>query len=178
MSSAWVAGRPRPAWPSGPHDPELMRRYWRHQTAGPKAFPSDWKKGSTYAEQTLRVDWVDTELLSPGSLGITVCPGRRDRGRDLGADVARLRAEGPDRVLCLLTDIELNWAGVADLGTRLQAAGIDYRRLPVPDQGTPDVEDAGPWRTGAGRQPGGVSGSWSHAWVGWDAVGRSRLARW
>jgi nicotinamidase-related amidase len=94
------------------------------------------------AEQTLRVDWIETELLSPGGLGITVCPGRRDRGRDLGADVGRLRAEGADRVLCLLTDAELVWAGVADLGTRLEAAGIDYRRLPVPDQGTPDVEDA------------------------------------
>ncbi len=94
------------------------------------------------ADQTLRVDWIDTELLSPGRLGITVCPGRRDRGRDLGADVARLRAEGADRVLCLLTDPELLWAGVAELGARLEAAGIDYRRLPVPDQGTPNVEDA------------------------------------
>jgi protein-tyrosine phosphatase/nicotinamidase-related amidase/aminoglycoside phosphotransferase (APT) family kinase protein len=107
------------------------------------------------AEQNLRVDWIDTELLSPGRLGITVCPGRRDRGRDLGADVARLRAEGADRVLCLLTDAELLWAGVADLGTRLEVAGIGYRRLPVPDQGTPDVEDAqalADWcRTATGR---------------------------
>ena len=29
-------------------DPDLMKRYWRHQQAGPKAFVSDWKKGSTY----------------------------------------------------------------------------------------------------------------------------------
>ena len=29
-------------------DPALMKRYWRHQTAGPKTFHSDWKKGSTY----------------------------------------------------------------------------------------------------------------------------------
>lgn len=29
-------------------DPELMKRYWRHQTAGPKAFHSDWRKGSKY----------------------------------------------------------------------------------------------------------------------------------
>ena len=29
-------------------DPALMKRYWRHQEAGPKAFLSDWNKGSTY----------------------------------------------------------------------------------------------------------------------------------
>ena len=29
-------------------DPALMKRYWRHQEAGPKTFLSDWKKGSTY----------------------------------------------------------------------------------------------------------------------------------
>jgi hypothetical protein len=27
-------------------DPALMKRYWRHQRAGPKTFRSDWKKGS------------------------------------------------------------------------------------------------------------------------------------
>ena len=80
------------------------------------------------AEQTLRVDWIDTELLPLGRLGITVCPGRRDRGRDLGADVARLRAEGADQVLCLLTDTELLWAGVGDLAV----AGSGRYRLPAP----------------------------------------------
>jgi uncharacterized protein YndB with AHSA1/START domain len=29
-------------------DPALMKRYWRHQQAGPKAFLSDWQKGSSY----------------------------------------------------------------------------------------------------------------------------------
>lgn len=29
-------------------DPALMKRYWRHQKAGPKVFLSDWRKGSTY----------------------------------------------------------------------------------------------------------------------------------
>ena len=34
------------------------------------------------------------------------------------------------------------WAGVPDLGPRAQAAGLTYHRLPVPDQGTPDIADA------------------------------------
>ena len=29
-------------------DPALMKRYWRHPQAGPKAFLSDWQKGSSY----------------------------------------------------------------------------------------------------------------------------------
>jgi protein-tyrosine phosphatase len=45
-------------------------------------------------------------------------------------------------VRTLLTDSELNWAGVPDLGPRAQAAGLAYRRLPIPDQGTPDISDA------------------------------------
>jgi protein-tyrosine phosphatase/nicotinamidase-related amidase/aminoglycoside phosphotransferase (APT) family kinase protein len=94
------------------------------------------------AELTLRVDWIESDLIGAGQLGITLCPGRRDRDRDLGTDLAQLRAEGVTRFLCLLTDSELHWAGVPDLGPRAQATGLSYRRLPVPDQGTPDVADA------------------------------------
>jgi protein-tyrosine phosphatase/nicotinamidase-related amidase/aminoglycoside phosphotransferase (APT) family kinase protein len=93
-------------------------------------------------ELALRVGWIESGLTGPGRLGITVCPGRRDRGRDLDADLAKLRSEGATRLLCLLSDSELNWAGVPDLGSRAQAAGLTYRRLPIPDQGTPDIADA------------------------------------
>ena len=92
------------------------------------------------ADQALRVDWVDSALIGPGRLGITLCPGRRDRGRDLGMDLRRLRTEGVTRLLCLLTDSELDWAGVSDLGDQAQAVGLTYRRLPVADQSTPDVD--------------------------------------
>jgi protein-tyrosine phosphatase/nicotinamidase-related amidase/aminoglycoside phosphotransferase (APT) family kinase protein len=92
--------------------------------------------------QALRVGWIESGLTGPGRLGITLCPGRRDRGRDLGADLVKLRSEGATRLLCLLSDSELKWAGVPDLGSRAQAAGLTYHRLPVPDQGTPDIADA------------------------------------
>jgi nicotinamidase-related amidase len=94
------------------------------------------------AELNLRVDWIDSDLTGPGRLGITVCPGRRDRGRDLGADLTRLRSAGATRLLCLLTDSELTWAGVPDLGARARAAGLAYHRLPIADQGTPEIADA------------------------------------
>jgi protein-tyrosine phosphatase/nicotinamidase-related amidase len=94
------------------------------------------------AESTLRVDWIGAELIETGRLGMTLCPGRRDRGRKLEADLDRLRSEGVSRLLCLLPDSELGWAGVSDLGPRAQAAGLEYRRFPIPDQGTPEVPDA------------------------------------
>ena len=94
------------------------------------------------AEQTLRVDWIEPDLTGTGRLGITPCPGRRDQSRDLDTDLTQLRSDGATRLLCLLTDSELSWAAVPDLGPRAQAAGLTYHRLPVPDQGTPDVADA------------------------------------
>jgi Swiss Army Knife protein, DSP-PTPase phosphatase domain len=88
------------------------------------------------------VDRVESELNGAGRLGITLCPGRCDRGRDLDTDLTRIRSEGVTRVLSLLTDSELNWAGVPDLGPRTHAAGLTYRRFPVPDQGIREVADA------------------------------------
>jgi nicotinamidase-related amidase len=94
------------------------------------------------AELALRVDWVEPALDPPGRLGITLCPGRRDRGRDLGADLEQLRALRADRLVCLVTEAELDWAGVPDIGPRAEAAGLVYRWLPVPDQGTPSRAEA------------------------------------
>jgi hypothetical protein len=62
------------------------------------------------------VDWIEPDLIGAGRLGITPCPGRRDRGRDLGTDLAQIRSQGAARLPCLLTDSELNWAGVPELG--------------------------------------------------------------
>ena len=94
------------------------------------------------ANLVLRVDWVESPHIGPGRLGMTICPGRRDRDRNLEADLARLRAEGVDRLLCLSTDAELDWAGVPDLGSRAEAFGLNYRWLPVPDQGTCSLSEA------------------------------------
>ena len=45
--TTYILASPESVW-QGLTDPGLMKRYWRHQKAGPKAFLSDWKKGSTY----------------------------------------------------------------------------------------------------------------------------------
>jgi len=58
--------------PIGPHDP----------------LPNLLHVGYSEAELVLRVDWIESDLIGAGRLGITLCPGRRDRGRDLGTDLA------------------------------------------------------------------------------------------
>ena len=94
------------------------------------------------ANDALRIDWLGTGSDAAGSVGITICPGRRDRRRDLDADLAVLVDRGVTRLLGLLPDSELAWAGVSDLRTRAQHAGIEYRQLAIPDQGTPGLSDA------------------------------------
>jgi uncharacterized protein YndB with AHSA1/START domain len=45
--TTYIQASPELVW-QGLTDPAFMKRYWRHQQAGPKAFVSDWKKGSSY----------------------------------------------------------------------------------------------------------------------------------
>src|SRR5262249_31968444 len=94
------------------------------------------------AHLVLRGDWGESPHIRPARFGITICPGRRDRERHPRAHRARLRADGVDRLLCLSTEAELDWAEVRDLGTRAEALGLNYRWLPVPDQGTCSLSEA------------------------------------
>ena len=45
--TTYIQASPERVW-QGLTDPDLMKRYWRHQQAGPKTFQSDWQKGSVY----------------------------------------------------------------------------------------------------------------------------------
>ena len=45
--SIYIRATTERVW-QGLTDPAVMKRYWRHQTAGVKTFHSDWSKGSTY----------------------------------------------------------------------------------------------------------------------------------
>ena len=92
------------------------------------------------AEPLLAVDWVDTERLSPGRLGITVCPGGATGDgtwRGCGSAAGRGSRPGavpPDRHRAPL--------GGLQLGSRAEAFGLNYRWLPVPDQGTCSLSEA------------------------------------
>jgi uncharacterized protein YndB with AHSA1/START domain len=45
--TTYIHASPERVW-QGLTDPDLTMRWWRHHSAGGKAFRSDWKEGSTY----------------------------------------------------------------------------------------------------------------------------------
>ena len=98
----------------------------------------------------LRVDRIDLagiDGLASGSLGITFLPGKKREGhtglhwRDLGLDVARLRAFGVDVLFLLVEDEELTWCQVPELPEVIPAAGIELVRFPIRDPRVP-TDDA------------------------------------
>lgn len=91
--------------------------------------------------RTLRLDVVPVPNRS-GKLALTICPGRRDRDRDLTADVETMRDFDAKCFVTLVTDDELEWAGVPELASAVRAQGIEAVRLPIPDQRAPSLEDA------------------------------------
>lgn len=91
----------------------------------------------------LRVDRVATPEV-PGRLGITICPGRRDKGRSLDEDVRSLLAGGTTRFVSFVTEDELDWAGVPELLPAMRAAGLRAEAFAIPDQRTPTQREAEP----------------------------------
>ncbi|MCB9539796.1 MAG: dual specificity protein phosphatase family protein [Myxococcales bacterium] len=85
----------------------------------------------------LRVDWLPDDARAPGRLGLTLCPGRRDRRRDLQADLDALQRAGATVLVSLLTDDEVRWAGVEGLPEAARGRGVAWWSLPIADQGVP-----------------------------------------
>ena len=103
----------------------------------------------------LRMDALDVPG-TPGVLGLTFCPGKRQRHaltgaweRDLDADLQAIAAWGASVLVNLVEDHEMRALGVADTSERLPP-GITYYRLPIPDAGIPDARWERDWvETGA-----------------------------
>ena len=97
---------------------------------------------ATHANRRLRIDWVESgALATKGKLGMTLCPGRKDRGRSLDEDLDVLRQSGVSRLLCLATDPELEWAGVTGIEKGCVKRGIQFLKLPVKDQSVPSFDE-------------------------------------
>ncbi len=71
--TTYIQETPGRVW-QGLTDPALMKRYWRHQKAGPKTFRSDWKKGSAYE---MAHDEVGLVVIGPGQVILEADPPRR-----------------------------------------------------------------------------------------------------
>jgi len=91
----------------------------------------------------LWVDWLPQSTLGgQGRCGLTICPGRADRGRELAQDLDDLVSAGTTRVVALLSAAEMEWAGVSQLGREVRARGMKFEHLPIQDQDCPELAEA------------------------------------
>lgn len=135
-------------------DPQQLRvallRYAAHTLSFDEASPVQkrWALAAAtgWAEDVARVASTSTRLwvdwLPDLGLGMTLCPGRRDRGRSLNDDLDALRDDGVNVLVTLVTTDELDWLGVSGLRDGCEARGIGHRALPIADQRAPGLEEA------------------------------------
>lgn len=84
----------------------------------------------------LWVSWLPKLRTSPGRLGLSILPGRRDRRRHLRKDLEQLKAEGVTHIVSLLTQSELEDYGVPELFKAYAEEGFEVYHLPIMDQAT------------------------------------------
>lgn len=77
-----------------------------------------------------------------GQIGLSPIPGRFGTYDSNLSDILRW---GPDLVLTMTTQAELDRMGATDFGADLHAAGIDWRHLPIIDFGAPDAQVTTQW---------------------------------
>ncbi|MBT3221449.1 MAG: hypothetical protein HN348_20390 [Proteobacteria bacterium] len=87
----------------------------------------------------LRIDCLDGELLGGGRLGMTICPGRVDRHRSLETDLRAIVESGAHKLLCLISEQEMNWVGVTAMPDMATKMGLEFRWEPILDQKTPSL---------------------------------------
>lgn len=88
----------------------------------------------------LWVAWLPRLRTSPGRLGITILPGRRDRRRVLDKDLETLKEYGITHVVSLVTQTEMEDYGVPQLLQAYRDAGLQTYHLPILDQGTTSAD--------------------------------------
>lgn len=90
-------------------------------------------------------------LLGPneGRLGLTLCPGKKDRSRswdrDLKEDVRAIRAWGASTVVTLIEDHEFHLLEIENLEQEVRAQGMDWMHLPIIDVSFPDKRFEDTW---------------------------------
>lgn len=93
-----------------------------------------------------------------GAIGVTLCPGKQQRGalsgswaRDLAADLDVIRSWGAAAVVSLIEEQEMVDLGVAELGTAVSERHMAWYGLPIRDVSVPDGAFEAAWDK-AGRE--------------------------
>ncbi len=94
-------------------------------------------------DNTLRIDPVTLESYT-GTIGMTICPGRRvsyaiggDWYRDLDADLRAIREWGASALVSLMEAEEMACYGVAELPEKTLKLGMEHYHLPIVDMDVP-----------------------------------------
>jgi len=84
-----------------------------------------------------------------GSLGLTLCPGKKDVSRswnrDLSTDLRAIRAWGATTVVTLIEDHEFRLLRIESLPDDVRALGMNWVHLPIVDVSIPDRRFQDAW---------------------------------
>lgn len=84
-----------------------------------------------------------------GSLGLTLCPGKKDASRnwnrDLIKDLQVIRAWGATIVVTLIEDHEFRLLRIESLADEVRALGVNWLHLPIVDVNIPDRRFEDTW---------------------------------
>lgn len=87
----------------------------------------------------------------PGEIGLTLCPGKKDRAagwnRDLDIDLAAIRDWGAEIVVSLVENHEFLLLDVVRLPDVVARHGMKWVHLPIRDVSVPDDRFEAQWRT-------------------------------
>ena len=108
-------------------------------------------KALTSENSPLRIDAIKLPG-NRGHIGMTFCPGKKDRGysgtdwdRDLATDLDAIVNWGADVVVTLLEEFELQMMGIPALPSLLEDRGIEWHHLPIRDVDIPDYHFEERW---------------------------------
>ncbi len=85
----------------------------------------------------LRLDFIETNS-SSGNMALTILPGRKDRSRNMKADLQTIKKNNIATIVCLISEIEFEFYGVEELKSEYKKEGMDVFYLPILDQKIPD----------------------------------------
>ncbi|MDX1959549.1 MAG: isochorismatase family protein [Leptospiraceae bacterium] len=102
-------------------------------------------KSSITSSSLLRIDFLINERAEEiGKLALTILPGRKDRDRNLEEDLDQIQKKEIQNILILVTEHELEEYGVSNLKAEYAKRNLEFKHLPLLDQGVPTKEALNP----------------------------------
>src|SRR5258708_5249554 len=95
------------------------------------------------SSKKLRIDYISSGEKKPFDdlLGITILPGRKDRGRNLTEDIYTIKNEQIKIIVCLLNENEFHDYGVDEMKKEYVKNGFDVCYFKILDQGVGGKEE-------------------------------------